>query len=41
MATKRKEVEGERVEHVHLYGVIYIEPLVSHEPIIKEIIIFE
>jgi hypothetical protein len=40
-ATKKEQVEGERVEHVHLFGAIYIEPLVSHEPTREEIIIFE
>lgn len=33
---RRKQVERERVEQVKLIGTIYLEPLASHAPTIKE-----
>jgi hypothetical protein len=38
---KRKHVERERAQQVHLIEAIYIKPLASHEPTKEEIIIFE
>jgi hypothetical protein len=40
-ATKRVHVKKERVDQVCLTRVIYIEPLALHEPIAKEVTIFE
>jgi hypothetical protein len=38
---KREQMEREKVEHVHLIGIIYIEPLALCEPIAKDIRICE
>ncbi len=40
-ATRREQVERERVEQVRLIGTNYIEPLASREPIVEEVRIFE
>ncbi len=38
---RRKQVEREKAEHVHLIGMIYSEPLALCEPIAKDIRICE
>jgi hypothetical protein len=40
-AFRREQVEREKVEQVKLIGVIYVELLASHAPIVEEIRIFK
>jgi len=39
--TMKEQVERKKAEHVHLIGIIYIEPLALCEPIVEEIKICE